>query len=116
MCKRASTLKLLSAFEPLASVAIDILGALPKSWCGFQFIIVVADRLSNLVQVVPLKCICSVNVAQEFLKLLIYKYGPSKTTLGDNEKQVTPKSLQSVIHLLEAANVSTSTYHPQSIW
>lgn len=67
LCKWASLLKLFPLFEPLEPVIIDILEPLPKSRCGFQFFIVIADRLTELVQVVPLRRIWSVDVAQAIL-------------------------------------------------
>lgn len=84
--KRASTLKLFLPFRPLKSVAINIIEPLPKCRRGFQFIIMIADRCTELVQVALLRRIRSVNVAQACLEHWIYKYGPPKSLLLDNGK------------------------------
>lgn len=56
-------LKLFPAFKPLESVAIGILGTLPKSRRGFQRIIVIVYWFTNVVYAVQLRRIRSVNVA-----------------------------------------------------
>lgn len=60
--------QLIPAFNPLKFMAADIQGSLSKSWCGFQYIIFIANRFTKLIQVVPLKRNCSVGVAQALLE------------------------------------------------
>lgn len=79
--KQTNHWKLYPAFGPLEFVAIDILGLLPKCLCDFQNINVILDRLINLVQMILLRRIRSMNVSQAFLKLWVYKYGPQIATL-----------------------------------
>lgn len=85
--KRASAVKLFSAYEPLESVTIDILKSLPESPRGFQYINVIADWFTKLVQVVPMRLISLMDVAQAFLDYWVYKYRLPKTLLSDNGKQ-----------------------------
>lgn len=47
--KQGSSSKLFPVFEPLKSVPINILGQLPKSLRGFQYVIVIANLLIGLV-------------------------------------------------------------------
>lgn len=63
-------LKIFSAFVPLGSITIDILGPLARSWRHFQYIIVVADRFTKLLKVVLLRHICSVYVDEAILGTL----------------------------------------------
>lgn len=115
---QTSSLKLLPVIEPLEepleSVAFKILESLPKSLCWFQYIIVIAHRLTNLVQVVPLKLVCLMEVSHVFLKHWVQKYGPRKTIILDNDTPFTSKLFHRVCWLLETANEFSSTYHQQT--
>lgn len=46
--KRAKSVELFLAFEPLKSVSVDILGLLANIRSSFQYIIMTADRLTKL--------------------------------------------------------------------
>ena len=107
-------LKLFPATRPLESVAIDILGPLPKTKSGYRFLLIVTDRFTKLSQVAPLRRVTALIVARVFCEMWIYKYGPPKTLLSDNGRQFTSKFFQSVCRLLGINNVFTSAYHPQT--
>lgn len=81
-------------FEPLKSVAFDILGPLIKSRRGFLYNIVIADWLSSMIQVVPLRSIDLVDVAHAFLKHWVFKNGQLETLFPENEKLLTSKFFQ----------------------
>lgn len=83
--KRSSLLKLIPALEPLELVKVEILGPLPKSRRGFHYIIMIADHVTSLVQVVPLRRICFANFDRAFLEHCVYKYGPPMTLLSIKE-------------------------------
>ena len=48
LLRKASQMKLFPATAPLESVAIDILGSLPKSSRGYLFMLVISDRFTKL--------------------------------------------------------------------
>ena len=77
-------MKLFPATAPLDSVAIDILGPLPKSSRGFIFMLLISDRFTKLTQVVPLKHITAYDVAVAFVEHWVFKYGAPATLLSDN--------------------------------
>jgi Integrase zinc binding domain len=58
---------LFPAHEPLDYVAIDILGPLPRTKKGNQYLLVIADRFSKLVRTVPLPLIIATIVAWAFM-------------------------------------------------
>lgn len=82
--KLAETLNLFLAFGPLETMVINISGPLAKGWCSFHYIMVIANQLTKLGQVVHLKDIPSLDVAKLFLEHCLYKYGPPKTLLPEN--------------------------------
>ena len=81
--RKASEMKLFPATAPLDSVAIDILGPLPKSSRGFIFMLVISDRFTKLTQVVPLKRITAYDVAVAFVEHWVFKYAAPATLLSD---------------------------------
>lgn len=111
--KRASPLKLFLLFEALKTVANDIIGPLPKSQRGFRYIVVIADQLTKLFQVVPVRHTSYLNFGQAFLEHWVYRYENPKTLLADDEK-IPCKIFQGVYQLLQVSDVFTFTYHQQT--
>lgn len=62
--RQAISLKLFPTFKSLDSVTSDIPGPLFQSLQGLQHIFVIMERVTGLVQVVPLRRIRSMDVAQ----------------------------------------------------
>jgi hypothetical protein len=59
---------LIPAHEPLEYVAIEILGPLPRTKKGNQYLLVIADRFSKLVRTVPLTLITAVIADWAFME------------------------------------------------
>lgn len=60
----AAPIKLFPAQRPLNFVAVDLLGPLPTSVKGFQFILAMNCRYSNPTRAIPLRSITATSVAQ----------------------------------------------------
>ena len=114
LLRKASEMKLFPATAPLDSVAIVILGPLPKSSRGFIFMLVISDRFTKLTQVVPLKRITAYDVAVAFVEHWVFKYGAPATLLSDNGSQFVAHFFRRVCNILQVHNVFTTTYHPQT--
>ncbi|GAB0491039.1 hypothetical protein MMPV_005598 [Pyropia vietnamensis] len=50
-----STMRLFPATEPFAAVAVDLLGPLPRTPEGYEYLLVMCDRFTKLTRVSPLK-------------------------------------------------------------
>ena len=111
--KRKQHVSLFPAHEPLEFLAIDILGPLPKTPRGNQFILVVCDRFTKLVRTIPLRTITSLAVAQAFCYHWVFVYGMPKTLLSDNGTQFSSKFFQACCIELGIKQVFTTAYHPQ---
>lgn len=74
MRKRTSPIQLFPAREALVSVALYILGLLPKSRSGRRFRLFVTDRFKKLTPVLPLRKIDAYIVARAFADELVFKY------------------------------------------
>lgn len=114
LTKRHKPVKLFPAEGPLSFIAIDLLGPLPKTTKGNQYILVIADRFSKLVRTVPLKTITTFNVATAFCHHWVFVYGPPKILLSDNGTQFNSKFFRSCCLILGVEQRFTTAYHPQT--
>jgi RNase H-like domain found in reverse transcriptase/Integrase zinc binding domain/Integrase core domain len=112
--KRTSFLKLFPASEPLEYIAVDILGPLPKTEHGNQFLLVITDRFSKLTRTVPLRSISAFMVARYFCEQWVFVNGAPRYVLTDNGTQVTAKSFLAVCRELGIGKEFTTAYHPQT--
>ena len=112
--KHLNRLKLFPATRPLEDVAIDILGPLPKTAGGKEYILLITDRFTKLVAAVPLARITAYAVAVAFCEAWVFKYGAPSTLLSDNGSQFASKLFQTVCQRLGIDNRFTSAYHPQT--
>jgi len=65
--KRTTAMRLFSATEPFAAIAGDILGPLPRTPEGYEYLLVICDRLSKVTRVVFMKDITALHVLSELL-------------------------------------------------
>jgi transposase InsO family protein len=105
---------LFPAHEPLDYVAIDILGPLPRTKKGNQYLLVIADRFSKLVRTVPLSRITAAIVAWAFMEQWVYLYGPPRLLLSDNGRQFTSAFFKTCCQAMGVQHIFTSAYHPQA--
>ena len=77
-------LRLFPATKPLAFVALDLLGPLPKSKAGHDHILVITDRFTKLTRAIPLKFTNSQVVTDAFLTSWAYAYGLPERVLSDS--------------------------------
>jgi hypothetical protein len=64
--RRTNPLKLFPAQGPLQSVAMDILGPLPRTKHGNSFLLDIADRFYKVTKTVPLRTVTALSVARAF--------------------------------------------------
>ena len=111
---KTNPLKLFPAKGPLESVAMDILGPLPRTKHGNRFLLVITDRYSKVTKTVPLRVITALSAARAFLDHWVYAYGAPISLLTDNGPQFTAKFFQAVCAELGVKKVFTTAYHPQT--
>jgi hypothetical protein len=104
----------LPAQEPLDYVAIDILGPLPKTKKGNQYLLFIADRFSKLDRTVPLTRITASVVAWDFMEQWVYLYGPPRHPLSDNGHHFTSGFFKTCRKAMGVQHIFTSAYHPQA--
>ena len=62
--RSSSAMRLFPATEPFEAVAIDVLGPLPRTPEGYEYLLVMCDRFSKLTRVVPLRDVKALNCSQ----------------------------------------------------
>ena len=98
----------------LESLAVNILGLLPKTKAGKRFLLVITDRFTKLAQVVVLRTLTAYTVAVAFCDARVFKYGVPRSLLSDNGPQFNAKFFHRKCCVQEITNLHTSAYHPQT--
>ena len=109
-----SFLRLFPAKRPGEHVAIDILGPLPRTQNGYQYVLCMTDRYSKMALVQPLTNITALTVARAFCKEWVYHYGQPTFLLSDRGSQFTSEFFGAVCDTLNVRQAFTSAYHPQT--
>ena len=107
-------LRLFPANGPLEFVAMDILGPLPKTKQGNQFVVVLTDRYSKLTRAIPTGKTTATTVATIFVDHWVIPYGIPNYVLTDNGPQFVAKFFASVCLALGVKHVTTTAYHPRT--
>jgi hypothetical protein len=109
--RKTSPHNLFSAKGPLESVAMDILGPLPRTKHGNRFLLVIADRYSKVTKTIPLRTVTALSVSRASCDHWAYVYGPHVSLLTDNGPQFTAKFFQAVRAELGSQKVLTTAYN-----
>jgi len=80
----SSGMRLFPATEPFEAVAIDLLGPLPRTPEGYEYLLVMCDRFLKLTRVVPLRDVTALDVLSAFIDVWIASHGIPDTTLSAN--------------------------------
>lgn len=91
----------------------DLVGSLPRSQRGHQFLLVIQDQFIKWVELVPIENTTGKNVSDK-LKDVLMRYGTRETLLMDNGTQCVSIFLKHVADNWDFAFQNTAPYSPQS--
>ena len=98
---------------PFERVCIDLVGPLPKSKGGYQYLLTYIDVATRWPEVVALRSIQARPVVEALLEIFS-RNGIPKVIISDQGTQLTGKIMKELTTLYGISKVETSPYHPQS--
>jgi len=107
-------MRLLLATEPFAALAIDLLGPVPRTPEGYEYILVICDRFTKVTRAVLLKSISALDVHSAFLDTWVASDRIPDSVLWDDGPQFAAVLWQGVLKALDVDNNDAMPYHPQA--
>jgi len=90
-------MRLFPATEPFAALAIDLLGPLPRTPEGYEYILIICDRFTKVTRAVPPKDISALDDLSAFLDTWVVIYGIPDSVLSDDGPQFAAVLWQGVL-------------------
>lgn len=116
--RKPQTKALLQKFPSVTILMVclgqDILGPLPKTAVGNQFIVIFSDYLSKNVVAYPIRDIWAESVACIFVTEVVLQYGLCNTLLTDHGTNFTSNLFRETCKALGIKKIYTSSYHLQT--
>ena len=92
---------------------MDIVGPLPKTSAGHQYILVVSDYATRFPEAFPLRRFTAAVVAEKLLELFT-RHGIPKEILTDQGTNFMSCLLKELYKMLGVKSIRTTPYHPQT--
>jgi hypothetical protein len=97
------------------SVGMDFIVGLPCTEAGFDSILVVIDRLSKMVHLIPTtSTVTAAEVAKLFVENIVKLHGVPKSIVSDRDKNFTSIFWQTVCQLWGIKQRMSTAFHPQT--
>ena len=101
--------------EPWLVIAADIMGPLPRSKSGFQYILVVQDLFTKWMEVIPLRAATGKKIGSALRECVLNRWGaPKLLLLTDNGTEFVNAILRQFAEEFNIAHTTTPPYHPQA--
>eukprot|EP00063_Salmo_salar_P078970 XP_014053805.1 PREDICTED: uncharacterized protein LOC106604004 [Salmo salar] len=98
---------------PFERIAMDLVGPLPKSARGHEYILVVVDYATKFPEAIPLRNMSSKGIAKE-LFMMFSRVGLPKTILTDQGTPFMSRLMKDLCRLYQVQQIRTSIFHPQT--
>ncbi|XP_069186506.1 uncharacterized protein [Procambarus clarkii] len=99
--------------EPFEHLILDIVGPLPPSTSGVQYLLTILDRVSRYPEAIPFKTITA-KVLVKHLLWFVSRYGLPKTIQTDQGSNFMSHLFRQQIADLGIKQITSSAYHPES--
>lgn len=100
--------------KPFEKIFLDIVGPLPQTINGYQYLLTFQDDLTRFVDAIPLENQEADTVARAYTTNIILKYGTPLSILTDRGSNFQSDLMKRVCKLLRIRKIQTSAYHPES--
>ncbi|XP_059582206.1 uncharacterized protein LOC132243291 [Alligator mississippiensis] len=98
---------------PFARIALDIVGPLPRSSSGHQYVLVMVDYATRYPEAVPLQTATAPQVAEELIKW-VARIGVPEEILTKQGRNFMSGVMKVVCQTLQIRQIRTAVYHPQT--
>jgi len=98
--------------EPLDCIAMDLL-AMPESWAGNKYVMVIMDYATRYAIAVPVKDKTAKTVAEALIQQVLLVHGPARRLLSDNGTEFKNKVVAELCKMTNMGRVFTTPYNPQ---
>ena len=99
--------------ESIERIAMDVIGPLPKTSAGKQFVLVICDYPTRYPEAYAMTTITTTAVAEKLMDLFSLHEAP-REILTDQDTNFMLELLQELHKLLGVKSICTSPYHPQT--
>jgi hypothetical protein len=99
--------------EPFQVVSTDILGPLRKTTTGNKYVLVFICYMTKYVELLPLKDMCAVTVADAFIKNVLCRHGICKVLHSDRGTNYLSNLVKEICRLLDIRKTQITSFHPQ---
>jgi hypothetical protein len=96
--------------QPMELWSMDVLGPLPTTAQGNQYILVMSDHFTKLVEVVPIPNQRAETVAKAFVDEVVTRHGVPSKLLTDQGRNLEADLMKQVFSLLGVQKLRTSPY------
>jgi len=107
-------MKLFPATRPFQTVHLDLVGPFDETEDGYKYILSMCDRLTRLVELVPLRNMTAQTVVQAFIQKWICTYGVPEHTITDQGSQFESEIFKTLCQTLNIKKQRTTAYRPQT--
>ncbi|KAJ8346947.1 hypothetical protein SKAU_G00283480 [Synaphobranchus kaupii] len=98
---------------PFSRIGMDLVGPLPRSSRGHQYILVMLDYATRYPEAIPLRSMATKGIARE-LMLLFSRVGLPEEILTDQGTPFMSRIMRDLCQLMKVTQLRTSVYHPQT--
>ncbi len=98
--------------QPLDCIAMDLL-AMPESWAGNKYVMVVMDYATRYAIAVPVKDKTAKTVAEALIQQVLLVHGPARRLLSDNGTEFKNQVVAELCRMTNMGRVFTTPYNPQ---
>ena len=99
--------------QPGEMFSVDLVGPLPRSTNGHNFLLVMQDRFSKWVELKPLRKATGHSVAQAVMEQIILRHGCPKTIVSDNGRQFVSREFTNALKDAKIIHRRTPAYAAQ---
>lgn len=95
--KKPGLMHINNAEQPWQVITSDLIGPLPRSSKGYNYIIVFHDKFTKWTEIKPLRTATSATCIKALKESIVMKFGCPQILLTDNGKQFTSKIFQETL-------------------